>query len=140
MSPANGVLPVPRSHPDWPAFWTGGLGQERHHRRGRSDQTTVANSLDNAYRVVEVGSGTTTLSGLTVHGALDIPVLVYGTGHVVTQNVDLDGGACSLTVLAGQADLTDSVSRDSGGGPRSRRGQSAEPSKGPSRFWADVSR
>jgi hypothetical protein len=60
----------------------------------------VANSLDNAYRVVEVGSGTTTLSGLTVHGALDIPVLVYGTGHVVTQNVDLDGGACSLTVLA----------------------------------------
>ena len=64
--------------------------------------------------VVEVDSGTTSLSDLTAHGGLASTVLVDGTGTLLTDHVVLETAQCVLAVFAGEAHVTDSTLQNGG--------------------------
>jgi len=80
--------------------------------------TTLTNTFDpdqvDTWSVVSVGSGAVSLSYLTVSGAAAADVEVYGTGSLVADHVVVDGGGCSLGVLAGDVLITDSTLQNGG--------------------------
>jgi hypothetical protein len=66
--------------------------------------------------VVEVDSGITSLSQLTVTGGFATAVLVDGTGILMADHVVLENAACPLAVFAGGAQVTDSTLQNGGSG------------------------
>ena len=66
--------------------------------------------------MVEVDSGTTSLSRLTATGGLATTVLVDGTGTLMADHVVLENAACPLAVFAGEAQVTDSTLQNGGSG------------------------
>lgn len=49
------------------------------------------------------------MSDTSVHGTIQTPVTVYGTGHLVADHVVLDGGGCALGVFAGRAEISNAT-------------------------------
>ena len=74
--------------------------------------TILTNSALDGF-VVEVDSGTTSLSSLTVHGGFVSSVAVDG-GTLVADHVVLDTAACVLAVRSGTAEVTDSTIENAG--------------------------
>ena len=80
---------------------------------GASPADTILTNTDMDGFVVEVDSGTTSLSSLTVHGGFVSSVAVDG-GTLVADHVVLDTAACVLAVRSGTAEVTDSTIENAG--------------------------
>jgi hypothetical protein len=77
--------------------------------------TILTNSTLDGF-VVEVDSGTTSLSQLTATGGFATTVLVDGSGILMADHVVLENAACPLAVFAGEAQVTDSTLQNGGSG------------------------
>jgi hypothetical protein len=80
--------------------------------------TTLTYVSSDDFTVVNLyGGTTTTLSNLAVDdtGAVFTPVLVNPDGHLIADNVTVDGGVCGIAVLGGTATVADSTVQNGGG-------------------------
>ena len=95
--------------------WPGALGKSVAIEGVSAADTTLTNSGLDGF-VVEVDSGTTSLSNLTAIGEFASTVLVDGTGVLDADHVLLETAGCVLAVFAGSATITDSTLQDGGHG------------------------